>query len=345
MAWLRKINNRWYVYYRQNGKEQPPLAVGKSYSKALEEKNRLEERLSLGTESADKIKVRTLYSEYMNYSQVTREPATINYLTYALKPFLEKYGDKFITEMKITDFSNYKNYLMGKYEINGVNIKLKAMKSMFQYAYAERHWLNYNPTTFVKKEKPVKVGRAFTQDEFKLILKECSSNDFRDLILFSFYTKLREAEIVRLTKENITNYFAHIVRVRKSTKTEKYIPIPTIVRYVVDRVKSGPIFSNWNQDRINHHWTRLRKRLQKKDLVKGNFRFYDIRHTAATWAIVHDKMRIELLSELMGHSSIQVTKDVYGHLSKEYLAEQVENLNYNLTVSLPFESKKNNKES
>ena len=194
-------------------------------------------------------------------------------------------------------------------------------------------------------EKPVKVGRAFTQDEFKLILKECSSNDFRDLILFSFYTKLREAEIVRLTKENITNYFAHIVRVRKSTKTEKYIPIPTIVRYVVDRVKSGPIFSNWNQDRINHHWTRLRKRLQKKDLVKGNFRFYDIRHTAATWAIVHDKMRIELLSELMGHSSIQVTKDVYGHLSKEYLAEQVENLNYNLTVSLPFESKKNNKES
>ena len=45
-------------------------------------------------------------------------------------------------------------------------------------------------------------------------------------------------------------------------------------------------------------------------------------------------MRTKVLSELMGHSSVKITMDRYVHLSNEFKAAQINNLQYTDSTSI-----------
>jgi len=313
----------------------PPIPCGKSYAKAAD----LIKELKYGRKLSDaphKITVEFLWHQYLIYSNQTKAPLTVSHIETHIKPFLSQYQSKHITELTKSHFSDYKSFLLGKYSVSGANIKLAVVKAMFHYAYAERGWLVQNPAALVKKERPQKVGRCLTEEELREILNN-ASHKFSELILFALYTKLREGEIAQLKKEDIKNNFAHIVKIRKGKKLEKFIPVPSIVHSIIHKVESGPIFPGWQKDRISQEWWRVIDRLKKAGKLHGRMRFYDLRHTGATWAITKDKMRLEYLSEIMGHSSIKITKDTYGHLDKSHLMAAVEHQDYGLEKKLPHE--------
>jgi integrase len=52
----------------------------------------------------------------------------------------------------------------------------------------------------------------------------------------------------------------------------------------------------------------------------GRWSPHELRHSAASLLIAQG-VRLELISEMLGHSSIRVTKDVYGHLVDELRGE------------------------
>lgn len=330
MAWIRQIKGNWYVYHRVGGREQKPVPAGKSYANAALIRREIEEKEKLGI-APQKITVNQLWTEYLTYSIQTKAPATVDHIKDHLKGFVLDHSEEHIGDLTKTTFLDYKSKLLAKYSISGVNIKLTAVKAMFQYAYAERDWLPRNPAAFVKKETPNKVGRALSKEELSSILTDGKpSEELKDLILFALYTTLRKGEILSLKKENILNDFAHIVKMRKGRKLEKFIPIPPVVQHIVKRVKSGQIFTGWNEWRLDHAWQRLIARTKKAGILKWNVRFYDLRHTGATWALTEQKMPLSTLSEIMGHSSIRQTKDTYGHLDKSHLMEAVESQDYKL---------------
>jgi integrase len=68
------------------------------------------------------------------------------------------------------------------------------------------------------------------------------------------------------------------------------------------------------------HHTRALKLFQDVcvDAIGIRPRFHDLRHTAATLLLAQG-VPLEQVQEILGHSSIQVTKDVYGHLEIEHL--------------------------
>jgi len=327
MSWPRKINGNWYLYYRENGKEQKPIPCGKSYQNLLTEQDKLERRLRVGDKD-NNLTVQDLYDEYLKHSEKVKAPATVNHIKDHIPAFLKSYGEAKLTDLTKGHIEQYKANLLQKYSVNGVIIKLVALKAMLEYA-TEREWIYRNPAKLVKKPTPIKVGRALTPEEFKVLLKEGKPDkDFMEIIAFSIYSKLREGELIRLRKEHIHDYLAHVQKVRKGKKSEKVIPIPRVIRYMVDRVKSGPIFPGWTVDKINDRQEKMVKAAKESGKFTGRFRFYDFRHTAATWAMTRSKIKIEYVSGLLGHSSIKVTKDTYGHFQDQDLMRQVENENY-----------------
>ncbi len=52
----------------------------------------------------------------------------------------------------------------------------------------------------------------------------------------------------------------------------------------------------------------------------GEWHIHELRHSAASLMLAHG-VRLEEVSEIIGHASIRVTKDVYGHLEPERLRE------------------------
>jgi integrase len=75
----------------------------------------------------------------------------------------------------------------------------------------------------------------------------------------------------------------------------------------------GLIFSNTYGGFFNpsYVWYLFKKLLNKADLP--NVRFHDLRHSAAT-LLLASKIDLKVVSELLGHSSIAITADIYGHV-------------------------------
>jgi len=63
--------------------------------------------------------------------------------------------------------------------------------------------------------------------------------------------------------------------------------------------------------------------LNKADLP--NVRFHDLRHGAAT-VLLAAKVDLKVVSELLGHSSVAITADIYAHVLPEMQQEVVKKM-------------------
>lgn len=54
-------------------------------------------------------------------------------------------------------------------------------------------------------------------------------------------------------------------------------------------------------------------------------RFHDLRHTAAS-LMIHEGVELKTISEILGHSSITITADIYGHIIEEKKKEAAQKL-------------------
>ena len=60
-----------------------------------------------------------------------------------------------------------------------------------------------------------------------------------------------------------------------------------------------------------------------------HIRFHDLRHTFASRLLMNNKPLITV-SRILGHASIKMTADLYGHLTEEHELEAVESLDKGL---------------
>ena len=67
-------------------------------------------------------------------------------------------------------------------------------------------------------------------------------------------------------------------------------------------------------------WYLFKKLLKETGLP--DVRFHDLRHGAAT-ALLPAKVDLKVVSELLGHSSVAITADIYAHVLPEMQQEIV----------------------
>lgn len=83
----------------------------------------------------------------------------------------------------------------------------------------------------------------------------------------------------------------------------------------------APVFADpvdggwWTQSRVNNVWAHARREAREYGLQKSP-RVHDLRHTHAAWLIT-DGVPLLAVSRRLGHESIKITADTYGHLLPE----------------------------
>lgn len=105
----------------------------------------------------------------------------------------------------------------------------------------------------------------------------------------------------------------------KTRLSRRTITLPMQVRealvpLVADRKRNEYLFTEQSGGPLRHkhffkvHWMRARV---KADL--GDVRIHDLRHTHASW-LISDEVQLTAIQRRLGHSSIAITSDIYGHL-------------------------------
>lgn len=215
-----------------------------------------------------------------------------------------------------------------------------------------------------KSETNDKKVKPFTLEEQKKFLKAIEGHRHEVLFLVALYTGLREGEILALTwndidfiKNTITvsKTVSIVVDITKESRSKGYISIGTpktvkgnrvvpLPGFLVKRLKQYKLFKKEESLKIgiqfkesNNLFTTRNgtmlsavnlQRMFKEILLKAgieNRKFHDLRHTYAT-RLFELGESAKTVQELLGHSSISMTLDIYTHVLKETKETAIEKL-------------------
>ncbi|MBM4354672.1 MAG: hypothetical protein FJ109_12940 [Deltaproteobacteria bacterium] len=263
-----------------------------------------------------------LCKEFLDWSQANKRSWKRDELCIRhLRAFL---GDCKVTEISAFQVEKYKQQRKQQVSPRTVNIEVQCLKVMLGKAL-RWGYIAANPAKGVHKfrEPPGRV-RYLSPDETERLLAACSDK-LRPIVIVALHTGMRRGEILGLTWEDV-DFQQRTIRVADSKNGEaRRVPMTDTVRDVLQQHqqhRSGDcpwVFPNDEGERradVNKAWQTARKRAKLAD-----FRFHDLRHTAASYLAMAG-VDLRAIQEILGHKTFAMTLR-YSHLSPEHKAKAV----------------------
>lgn len=211
------------------------------------------------------------------------------------------------------------------------NRYLSALSRAYADAVREWNWVRDNPVRRVTKEQesPGRV-RYLSDDERARLLAACKASDCKPLyllVLFALTTGMRRGELLGLRWQDVD--LERRLAVLQSTKNgdKRSVPIvPEVAELLrehgkVRRIGSDLIFAGEGRDAgwWDRHWYAALEAAGIED-----FRFHDLRHTAASY-LAMSGASIPELAAILGHRTLAMVKR-YAHLSDAHTGAVVERM-------------------
>lgn len=164
----------------------------------------------------------------------------------------------------------------------------------------------------------------FTQPRLQLV---------KDLFIFCCYTGLAYHEMSSLKKEHIVNGFDGNEWIQmKRHKTNKMISVPLLPKAKAilekyDEVRDYvlPRFSN---QKINSYL----KEIAAIVGINKSISHHMARRTFASTVLLYNDVPMEIVSELLGHSSMKITQEYYGKVVQKRVSYEMEKLKTRLKL-------------
>lgn len=205
-----------------------------------------------------------------------------------------------------------------------VNKAVQRLRKPIQVAIGEG-LLASDPFSQYKPGKVVKEVVFLSQDE----LQRLENHTFiskrlqrvKDLFVFCCYTGLAYYEMSHLKPEHIVKGFDGGLWIQmKREKTGRNISIPLLpkAKIIVDKYNSETegIFPLLSNQKFNSYLKEIAAKLE----ITKNISHHTARKTFASTVLLYNDVPIEVVSELLGHSSIKITQDYYGKIVNKTLS-------------------------
>ncbi len=214
-----------------------------------------------------------------------------------------------------------------------VNRYLAALSHAFSIAMKEWGWIEHSPMKKVGRFKePRGRVRFLSDDERKRLFEVCRKSKeplLFPIVVLAASTGARDSEILNLRWGDID--FQRNLAITHDTKNEERRALPLAGLALeeltklsqVRRIDTDLVFPDRSGTRP------IRRRKPWEEAVKvaqlENFKFHDLRHTAASYLAMNGATLAEL-AEILGHKTLQMVKR-YAHLTEQHTSKVVAKMN------------------
>ena len=281
-----------------------------------------------------------------NYKSHSVKPTTYDmYDNCCRSHLIPKFGKIKLDKLNTLQVQQYFNSLADELSISSIKKIYITLSQSYQMAN-KLNMIYHNPCNDVvlpKQEKTKAV--AFTPQEQEAFLQTCTSGSTYDnLYVFAFNTGMRLGELQALTFDRIRNghvivdsnlqtvsdrdetsdkKLKQIITTTKTASSTRQIPLNAAalraVRLQGQNNTTGSMFVFYSAAGTPLQKRNIYRNLDAKLQEIGandNLTFHSIRHSFAT-RLLERGADIKTISELLGHRSIQITLDIYSHVSND----------------------------
>ncbi len=219
--------------------------------------------------------------------------------------------------------------------------KLSALRSLYKYLVARRHYLDYNPTANLDSPKPKKALPKVLTLEESIRLLEAVENDkeskfrVRDYAIITLFLNcgMRVSELVGINISDIDSELRS-VRVTGKGNKERIVFLNeacqyALVAYLAERkspkyatVHDKALFLSRLEQRISVKTVQamVYKYLAMAGLEVKHYSVHKLRHTAATLMYQSGKVDVRVLKEILGHEQLNTTQ-IYTHVNDQNMED------------------------
>jgi integrase len=271
------------------------------------------------------------YTKSTYYKFVEAKNHLSNFLSFKYKRsdiLLSKITLKFLE-----DFDFYLKSELGHKQIT-INKSIQRLRKIMKLALAEGYLLRDPFILYKPKKYKVEVVYLDSKE-----LEELESHDFsynprleriRDCFVFCCYTGLAYAEMSALSDEHIIKGFDDnkwIKMYRKKTGSLVSVPLLPQANLILEKYhqeeKLLPVITN---QKFNSYLKEIAVILGFKKKLTHHIS----RKTFATTVLLYNDVPMEIVSELLGHSSMKITETHYGKIVQKKISEEIIKLNKRL---------------
>lgn len=212
------------------------------------------------------------------------------------------------------------------------NRYLAALSAAFTRAVREWHWLRENPLRQVSKGKEHPgIVRFLSDSERAALLNACEGSRLPELhliVLLALTTGMRRGEILGLRWPDVDLRRGQATLHNTKNIDRRSVPlVPHVVELLerkakVRRLDTDRVFSQPGKDKpleIDHWFDQA-----MAEAKITNFRFHDLRHTAASYLAMSGATTAEIAA-VLGHRTLSMVKR-YAHLSDAHTGAVVDRM-------------------
>lgn len=215
-----------------------------------------------------------------------------------------------------------------------VNRHTEALRHALNVAVKEWEWLESHPMNGLPKLKEPRGRDRFLSDkERQAVLLACESSKSKNLfplVMLALTTGARAGELLSIRWQDVDFARSQIV-LHKTKNGEKRVLhlLPAIKALLEDhgkirRLDTDLLFPSAQNPKVPFEYRESWKHALHKAGVE-NFRFHDLRHTAASYLAMSSASLIEI-STCLGHKSLSMVKR-YAHMTDATTANAVQRMN------------------
>ena len=340
-----KGNKSWRAKIRLNG--QP--TVSKTFKRKTDANNWIQHTESAmrndeysGKAEATKHTVDELIDRYVEHFAHQKKSSRdqirqLNWWKEEIGPFyLSKITPAVISECKekllTAKLGKGKSRSRGKTRSpSTVNRYMAAMSHVFTVAVKEWQWVEVNPFTRVSTLKePGGRVRFLSDEERKSLLAACERDPvLYTIVVIALSTGARKGEIIGLRWSDVDINRGMITLDETKNGERRSLPLTghaldqVIAIGKIRRLDTPLVFPSIKPEKPINIDRAFRSALEEAKIE--DFRFHDLRHSAASYLAMNGASLAEI-ADVLGHKTLQMVKR-YSHISDQHTASVVEKMN------------------